>query len=75
MTDVNYWESEYGLMNNKSVPIPTAQNNLMLVFIREEFYELKRLLNHDKILNISPCLTMIWKAGFSATKTSLISIV
>ena len=59
MTDINYWESEYGLMNNKSVPIPTAQNNLMLVFIREEFYELKRLLNHDKILNISPCLTMI----------------
>ena len=35
-------------MNNKSIPIPTAQNNLMLVFNREEFDELKRLLNNDK---------------------------
>ena len=49
LTDVNYWESEYGLMNNKSIPIPTAQNNLMLVFNREEFYELKRLnRNHHQ---------------------------
>ena len=54
MTDVNYWESEYGLMNNKSIPIPTAQNNLMLVFNRQEFYELKRLLNHDKNFEYKP---------------------
>lgn len=44
-TDFEYWENEYGLFNKRSIPVPTAQHNLMLVFNIKEFNELKRLLN------------------------------
>ena len=45
LTDIEYWENEYGIMNNKAIPIPTNQNNLILVFSRTEFEEFKILLD------------------------------
>tara|TARA_B100000902_G_C27142133_1_gene829234 strand:- start:83 stop:391 length:309 start_codon:yes stop_codon:yes gene_type:complete len=48
LTDIDYWENEYGLINSKAIPIPTMQHNLLLVFNRHEFKELKRLLNFKK---------------------------
>ena len=48
-TDINYWENEYGSLHAKTIPIPTNQNNLILVFNRIEFEEFKMLLNcNDK---------------------------
>ena len=44
-TDINYWENEYGSLHAKTIPIPTNQNNLILVFDRMEFEEFKRLLD------------------------------
>tara|TARA_Y100000768_G_C23824954_1_gene608425 strand:- start:537 stop:890 length:354 start_codon:yes stop_codon:yes gene_type:complete len=46
-TDVNYWCEEYRDISTKAIPIPTMQNNLLLVFNREEFIELKRLINYQ----------------------------
>ena len=44
-TDINYWNKEYGDLNSKAIPIPTMQHNLLLVFNRKEFSELKTLVN------------------------------
>jgi|TARA_B100000780_G_scaffold89073_1_gene61376 hypothetical protein len=44
-TDIEYWENEYGVIHAKTIPIPTNQNNLILVFDRMEFEEFKRLLD------------------------------
>ncbi len=55
-TDFEYWENEYGMFNKRSIPVPTAQNNLMLVFNIEEFNELKRLLNFEEKIDYKPLL-------------------
>jgi|TARA_B100000780_G_scaffold266641_1_gene223021 hypothetical protein len=48
-TDIEYWEKEYGSIHAKTIPIPTNQNNLILVFDRIEFEEFKMLLDsHGK---------------------------
>ena len=47
LTDIEYWENEYGIMNNKAIPIPTNQYNLILVFSRAEFEEFKILLDFN----------------------------
>ena len=48
LTDVDYWENEYGIMNSKAIPIPTNQHNLILVFNRLEFEEFKILLDFNE---------------------------
>ena len=53
-TDFEFWENEYGMFNKRSIPIPTAQHNLILVFNIEEFNELKRLLNFEEKINYKP---------------------
>lgn len=50
-TEIEYWENEYGIMNSKAIPIPTNQHNLILVFNRAEFEELKTLLNFENDFN------------------------
>ena len=44
LIDVKFWQEEYGTIN-KSVPTPTNQYNLILVFNVSEFEELKELLS------------------------------
>ncbi|MDA9676629.1 hypothetical protein N9T81_01765 [Flavobacteriaceae bacterium] len=44
LIDVEFWQEEYGTIN-KSIPIPTNQYNLILVFNVSEFEELKELLS------------------------------
>ena len=51
LTEIEYWENEYGIMNSKAIPIPTNQHNLILVFNRAEFEELKTLLNFENDFN------------------------
>ena len=49
LVDIEYWENEYGTINSKSIPIPTNQHNLILVFSRVEFEELKTLLDFENV--------------------------
>ena len=51
LTDIEYWEKEYGFNDDKAIPIPTNQHNLILVFNRTEFEEFKKLLNLKDTLN------------------------
>lgn len=51
LTEIEYWENEYGIMNLKAIPIPTNQHNLILVFNRVEFEELKTLLDFKNNFN------------------------
>ncbi len=42
--DLDYWEEKYGCYNTgKSIPIPSLQKNLVLIFNRKEIQELKTL--------------------------------
>ncbi|MEC3906161.1 DUF6686 family protein [Tamlana sp. 2201CG12-4] len=44
--DMDYWECKYASSRIKrKIPIPSMQQNLVLVFIREEIRELQRLLS------------------------------
>lgn len=55
--DAEYWENEYcNSMYQKKIPIPTQQNNFILLFDREELEELKFLVgftNQNKYLHTS----------------------
>ncbi|BAO74683.1 DUF6686 family protein [Winogradskyella sp. PG-2] len=47
--EVDYWEHKYGCTNLvRKIPIPTSQENLALMFNRQEVSELKTLLAFDK---------------------------
>ena len=47
--DVDYWECEYQCPKlKKNIPIPSLQNNLILLFDRREIEELKELLSFGK---------------------------
>ena len=49
--NIEYWEKEYGFNDDKAIPIPTNQHNLILVFNRTEFEEFKKLLNLKDTFN------------------------
>tara|TARA_B100000780_G_scaffold243383_1_gene186617 strand:- start:5265 stop:5618 length:354 start_codon:yes stop_codon:yes gene_type:complete len=64
LTDIEYWENEYGIMNTKPIPIPTYQHNLILVFNRAEFEEFKDLLNFSEKFNYKSLSTKEIKNNF-----------
>jgi len=46
--DIDYWEKEYEhSIYQKKIPIPTLQNNFIILINRFELYELLLLLNID----------------------------
>ncbi|WP_194766882.1 DUF6686 family protein [Tamlana sp. I1] len=47
--EIDYWEHKYACAKVKrKIPIPSMQNNLVLMFKRQEIYELKRLFSGIK---------------------------
>lgn len=47
--DIDYWEKEYEhSIYKKKIPIPTLQNNFIILIKRLELFELLLLLNIDK---------------------------
>lgn len=43
--DISYWETKYEHTNlNRKIPLPTTQDNLIIMLNRQEVSELKRLL-------------------------------
>jgi hypothetical protein len=55
--DVSYWEAQYECTSIKrKIPIPTCQENLILIFNKHEFDAFKRLFQHtsnrSKILSV-----------------------
>ena len=64
LTDIEYWENEYGIMNNKAIPIPTNQNNLILVFSRTEFEEFKILLDFKEEIHFKSLTSREIKSNF-----------
>ncbi len=58
--NLGYWEEKYSCsMIKRKIPIPSTQNNLILMFNRQEVIELKALLffnekeNHLSILDVN----------------------
>ena len=45
--DIDYWEKEYEHSIYKKIPIPTLQNNFIILINRLELYELLVLLNFE----------------------------
>lgn len=46
--DVHYWESEYRYsIYNKHIPIPSSQENLLILLDKNDLFELKELLNYS----------------------------
>ena len=64
LTDIEHWENEYGIMNNKAIPIPTNQNNLILVFSRTEFEEFKILLDFKEEIHFKSLTSREIKSNF-----------
>lgn len=47
--DTEYWEYEYPCPKlKKNIPLPTMQNNLVLLFSKEEIEEMKNLLSFER---------------------------
>jgi len=47
--DMDYWEQKYAhLITKRKIPIPSIQQNLVLMFNREEIKELKTLLIYNR---------------------------
>ncbi|WP_082379454.1 DUF6686 family protein [Pseudalgibacter alginicilyticus] len=48
--EIDYWEHKYACSKMKrKVPIPSLQTNLVLMFSREEIYELQLLLSNNSL--------------------------
>jgi len=48
--DTEYWEYEFPCpLLKRNIPLPTIQNNLVLLFTKEEVIEMKRLLSVKQV--------------------------
>lgn len=51
--DIDYWEEEYkNSIYTKKIPIPTLQNNFMILLDRNEIEELLVLLDYTSKINL-----------------------